>query len=141
MDEIQTYETQVKIMDLKSVGYFREMSDGSPNDPSIKNFIDKKAELPHKKEICAYLDGGIPIIVSPGLAYDVIDPSKGAAGSPTILTDGKWAWSGTLSYYVRNYNLALDSDFLKSMAVNRWEVPIKENDLDYSSLSIDGVSI
>ena len=69
-------------MNITSVGYFREMVDGSPNDPSIKDYIDK---------VCTYLNSGIPLIVSPVKVLDIIDETKGSAGSPSILTDGNWA--------------------------------------------------
>ncbi|MCR5353225.1 MAG: hypothetical protein K6D98_02865, partial [Clostridiales bacterium] len=116
-------------MNLKSVGYFKEMSDGSPNNPSIKDYINKGTDYPVEK-ICAYLDSGLPLIVSPGFVLDVIDESKGNAGSPSILTDGKWVWSGVLSYYVKNYNLQLDSELIDTMISNGWKIPIQENELD-----------
>lgn len=127
-------------MNLKSVGYFREMLDGSPSDPSIKDYVNKGTSSVIDK-ICAYLDSGLPIIVSPGTAVDVIDKTKGVAGSPSILTDGKWAWSGVLSYYVKNYNLQLDSEFVATMIENGWEIPISEKELDYSDILLDGMSL
>lgn len=119
-------------MNITSVGYFREMVDGSPNDPSIKDYIDK---------VCTYLNTGIPLIVSPGKVLDIIDETKGSAGSPSILTDGKWAWSGVLSYYVKNYNLKLDDEFLETMISNGWQLPISENELDYSDINLDGTPL
>ena len=127
-------------MNIKSTGYFKEMIDGNPTDPSIKEYIGKGIDYPIDK-ICAYLDGGLPLIVSPGLVLDVIDESKGDAGSPSILTDGKWAWSGVLSYYVKNYNLLLDIDFINTMMSNDWKIPISEDDLDYSTILLDGTPI
>ena len=124
-------------MKLTSVGYFREMLDGSQNDPSIKDYVNKGVDYPIDK-ICAYLDSGLPLIVSPGLVSDVIDESKGIAGSPSILTDGKWAWPSVLSYYVKNYNLLLKKDFIDTMVSNGWMIPIHENELDYSNILLDG---
>ncbi len=127
-------------MNLISTGYFREMPDGRPDDLSIKDFINKNTDYPIDK-ICAYLDSGLPLIVSPGVVRDVIDESKGNAGSPSILTDGKWAWSEALSYYVKNYHLLLNSHFLNTMIENGWKIPIRENELDYSTIFIDGVPL
>jgi hypothetical protein len=141
MDFILSQESEVIYnMNLKSVGYFREMLDGSPSDPSIKDYVNKGTSSFINK-ICAYLDSGLPIIVSPGTAVDVIDETKGVAGSPSILTDGKWAWSGVLSYYVKNYNLQLDSEFVATMIENGWEIPISEKELDYSDILLDGMSL
>ncbi len=124
-------------MNLKRVGYFREMTDANPNDPSIKDFINKNTSA-QTENICRYLDNGLPVVVAPGAVWDVIDESTGISGSPSILTDGKWAWSGVLSYYVKNYNLMLDSNFLNTMIENQWKIPIKEEELDYSNITIDG---
>ena len=120
-------------MNLTSVGYFKEMLDGSPNDPSMKDYVNKGTHSLIDK-ICAYLDNGIPLIVSPGTALDIIDESKGIAGSPSVLTDGKWAWSGVLSYYVKNYNLQLDDEFIETMVENGWVIPISEKEFDYSNI-------
>lgn len=128
------------IMNLISTGYFKEMPDGSPDDLSIKDFVDKNTEYPIDK-ICAYLESGLPLIVAPGVVQDVIDENKGSAGSPSILTDGKWAWSGVLSYYVKNYHLLLNSDFINTMIENDWKIPIRENELDYSTIFIDGIPL
>ena len=81
------------------------------------------------------------LIVSPGVALDIVDETKGVAGSPSILTDGKWAWSGVLSYYVKNYGLLLDSEFIDTMIANDWKIPIRESDLDYSGVILDGAPL
>lgn len=124
-------------MNLRSVGYFREMPDADSSTPSIKDFINKNTTYPIEK-ICNYLDSGLPVIVTPGTALDVIDESKGISGSPSILTDGKWAWSGVLSYYVKNYHLLLDNEFINTMIENQWKIPIQEKELDYSNIMLDG---
>ena len=124
-------------MNLTSVGYFREMLDGSPSDPSIRDYINE-GDKNSIENICAYLDGGLPLIVTPGVSVDIIDENKGIAGSPSVLTDGKWAWSGVLSYYVRNYNLKLDNAFIETMKAYDWAIPIREDELDYSSILLDG---
>ena len=72
MDFLLSKESEVIIMNLTSVGYFREMLDGSPSDPSIKDYIHKGTSDINEK-ICAYLDSGIPLVVSPGTALDIID--------------------------------------------------------------------
>ena len=128
------------MINLTSVGYFKEMLDGSPSDQSIKDYVNKGTSSLIDK-ICAYLDNGIPLIVSPGTALDVIDEKKGVAGSPSILTDGKWAWSGVLSYYVKNYNLQLNDEFIETMIENGWKIPVCEKELDYSTILLDGMSL
>lgn len=140
MDFLLSKESEVIIMNLTSVGYFKEMFDGSPSDPSIKDYVNKGTSSLIDK-ICAYLDNGVPLIVSPGTALDVIDEAKGVAGSPSILTDGKWAWSGVLSYYVKNYNIQLNDEFIETMIENGWKIPVCEKEFDYSSILLDGMSL
>jgi hypothetical protein len=127
-------------MNLTSVGYFKEMLDGSPSDPSIKDYIHKGTSDIAEK-ICAYLDSGIPLVVSPGTALDIIDETKGIAGTPSVLTDGTCAWSGVLSYYVKNYNIQLNDEFIETMIENGWKIPVCEKELDYSTILLDGMSL
>ena len=127
-------------MNLTSVGYYREMPDGSPCAPSIKDSV-YKGDASGIDKICDYLDHGIPIILSPGVSTDVIDETKGTAGSLTVLTDGKWAWSGTLSYYVKNYNLLLNAEFINTMESNGWKIPIEGSESEHSTVFLDGVPI
>lgn len=87
------------------------------------------------------MDSGIPLIISPGTALDIINETKGVVGTPSVLTDGKWAWSCVLSYYVKNYNLLLDNKFVETIVTNGWKLPISESELDYSSVLLDSISL
>ena len=61
-------------------------------------------------------------------------PEKGVIGSPDDITDGTWIWPADLVYYVENYDLQLDEEFIKHMAKQSWSVPedliIDEDDID-----------
>ena len=65
---------------------------------------------------------------------DIICPEKGVIGSPDDITDGTWIWPADLVYYVENYDLQLDEEFIKHMAKQSWSVPedliIDEDDID-----------
>lgn len=127
-------------MRLKSVGYFKEMPHGVNSKDSIYDYINKEKASDIKK-ICAYLDGGIELIVSPGVVEDVINPERGTAGVTSTYTDGVWLWPGDLSYYVRNYKLKLPEEFIKTMQQNDWKVRIKIEDLDFSNIEVDGIKL
>ncbi len=116
-------------MRLKSVGYFKEMPHGVNSKDSIYDYINKEKASDINK-ICTYLDGGIELIVSPGVVEDVINPERGTAGVTSTYTDGVWLWPGDLSYYVRNYKLKLPDEFIKTMEQNDWKVRLKSVDLD-----------
>ena len=127
-------------MKVKTVGYYKEMPHGNNSTKSIKDFIHKEADG-RISDICHYLDSGIELVVSPGIVDDIIKPERGVAGTSSTFTDGEWFWPGDLSYYVRNYNLKLPDEFLKTMENNNWEVKCTLDDLDFDEIEVDGVKL
>ena len=135
---IELRNKKIKLYDLIRIGYYSEMPHGEQSDPSIKDRIGKLENVEFKDNICNYLESGIPIAVCCEKYDDIIDPKKGFAGFPHVMTDGKYYWPNDLSYYIKNYNLGLDNDFLLTMMSNNWKIPISEENLDFSSTLIDG---
>ncbi len=127
-------------MNLTTQGYYKEMPHGEPTNPSIKEFIGKE-DVSMVDKIYSYLTSGVPLAATPGIVNDVINPDKGIAGSPSAFTDGTWIWPGDLAYYVKNYRLKLSDEFIKTMVDNDWSIPIKLEDIDFDSLTIDGKPI
>ena len=123
-------------MELTSVGFYKEMPHGGDSELSILDFVDKAKDNIDK--IVKYLIDGKALIISTGLVDDVIDSSKGPAGTPTVYTDGKWIWPGDLAYYVKNYHLELPQDFLDYMIEKNWTVDFSLDDMDFDSVMIDG---
>lgn len=124
-------------MNIIRQGYFCEMSHGEESDPSIKDYIGKvNPELIDK--IVNYLENGVEIIICAGSVDDVINPKKGSAGVPSVLTDGTWFWPGDLAYYVKNYKVALADNFITTMEQNGWKNPITYDELDFDNLSVNG---
>ena len=124
-------------MKLIRQGYYKEMPYAEETDPSVLDFIGMA--VPEEIEnICAYLNSGVVLITCCGTSTDVIKPENGIAGTPSVLTDGKWVWPGDLEYYVRSYRLALAPEFISDMRDNNWTVDLKESDLDYASIEIEG---
>ena len=65
---------------------------------------------PFQEKILNYLKNGEVIMAAPSRAIDVFsDESINQTNS--ILTDGEYSWSGSLSYYVQTYNLKLPAEF------------------------------
>ena len=127
-------------MKLKTVGFYKEMSQGRETDPSIFDSIHKENACIIEK-ICKYLNQGVAFIISPGSLQDVIQPEKGISGVATSYTDGEWLWPGDLSYYVRQYALKLPEKFVESMLKNGWKVSFELNEKDCGTVEIDGVNI
>lgn len=117
-------------MKLIRTGYFREMPHGEENDPSIKEAMNGLKLDQDTERIIDYLDAGKTLVVCCGSSIDVVDPEKGISGTPSMLTDGVWVWPGDLSYYVRNYHVAIDAAFVEHMRSNNWaidSIPINVN--------------
>ena len=127
-------------MNLRSVGHYKEMPHGAWSNLSIRDYINKENPEDAKK-ICAYLDAGIPLVVSPGVTEDVFEPGRSTGYTPAEFTDGTWVWPGDLSYYVRNYLLQLPYEFLAHIAHNDWVIPITDNDIDKQHIVVDGIEL
>lgn len=125
-------------MKVTTVGYYKEMPHGEGAEYSIYDFINK-GDKTRIDDICRYLKSGVEFNVSPGSVEDVIDPTKGVAGTASTYTDGTWLWPGDLAYYVRNYNLKLLDEFIATMEQNAWKVNLTLDDLDYDEIEIDGM--
>lgn len=127
-------------MNLIRQGYYKEMPFAEETDPSIKDSLEKgnPGEI---SNICSYLNSGIVLITCCGTSTDVINPDNGIAGTPSVMTDGKWVWPGDLDYYVKNYKLGLNPEFVSDMRNSDWNVKIKESELDFNSIEIDGIKL
>lgn len=120
-------------MTLRRQGFYKEMPHGDESDPSIYEFIDKneKSEIDN---ICKYLKGGRVLVSCGGITQDVINPQNGSAGCPDMLTDGIWLWPGDLAYYVKQYYLKLDDEFIQTMRDNHWYI---KDDIDIDFVNIE----
>ena len=124
-------------MNLIRQGYYKEMPYAEDTDPSILDSIGK-ANPEEIDNICTYLNAGIVLITCCGTSTDVIKPENGIAGTPSVMTDGTWVWPGDLNYYVKNYQLALNPEFITDMREHKWKVDLQESELDYASIEIEG---
>lgn len=112
-------------MNLKRVGFFRELRHGDKLGTSLKKIIHSSS-LENEEKIVEYLDNGIVFCVTAGVVNDVLDETKGIIGNLEILTDGIWVWPSDLSYYVKTYHIELDADFIMHIINNNWTVPNKK---------------
>lgn len=106
---------------LKSVGFFRELKHGGPNQPSLNESASKEPR-PDEAKIVSYLRSGNLLVACPGVGQDALEKGK-LSGPLHIYTDGKWAWPGDLAYYVTKYHVSLPEEFIQQMKANNWEVP------------------
>ena len=127
-------------MELKTIGYYKEMPHGRDTDNSIMDFINKESQDKVDK-IYQYLKSGVEFIVSPEITQDIITPERGTSGVASSYTDGIWLWPGDLAYYVKNYNLKLPEEFISTMEQNNWHVSKTISDMNYEEIVIDGIKM
>ncbi|GGY46448.1 hypothetical protein [Streptomyces omiyaensis] len=58
------------------------------------------------------LNAGTPVLMTPVLMDDVLDPSRVAEVPLNFRTDGRWVWTDTVTYYLEQYALAPEAGLL-----------------------------
>lgn len=84
---------------------------GEPMTTSRRIITDPET----KEQILTFLRGGTPIRAANGKSKDQIDPSKGKVVPRVFKTDGKWIWTAAARYYLEEYGIAPEDDFLSHM--------------------------
>lgn len=120
-------------MILKRQGFYKEMPHAEATDPSISDYIGKN--IAYKKEICQYLQNGFVLAACGEVSKDILHPENGIAGTPDDMTDGKNIWPGDLAYYVMNYDLQLNKEFVDYMLSHNWSVP-NDIQIDFNNLEV-----
>ncbi|MCJ2140886.1 hypothetical protein [Methylobacterium sp. E-066] len=106
-------------MELKKVGFFRDLAYGDTFEIAIKDHVGI-GRCSDKYKVLLYLDAGVPFIVSPGPSRDILDKQRKIIGPLAIFTDGIYAWPADLSYYVKNYCAPLPDHFIGHMQASNW---------------------
>lgn len=119
---------------LRRVGFYRELAYGDPSDPALRESLAAEP-APHEREIAAYLRSAPRLAIAPMVTYDVLDPHR-ALGTPSLHTDGAWAWPSDLAYYVETYHLQLPAQFLEHIRARNW-LPPREDELP-AEMSVEG---
>jgi hypothetical protein len=112
------------------VGRYREL--GFDDAPSLQPLVRTGSEANREKSV-AYLKAGKTLILTPQLLRDVFDQSR-TPGSRSILTDGTFAWSAGLAYYVARYGIPVPVELEQHMAKLDWTMPAA---VDVKGLEID----
>ncbi|MFI2664198.1 MULTISPECIES: hypothetical protein [Micromonospora] len=116
---------------MRTLGFFRELEPHRVDlfKCSIADAV-RGVSGRHDDEIVGYLDSGIPLIDIMETTTDVLGGDARISGGSSILTDGTWVWRQDLSYYVKNYHLELDRDFVEHAMKMKFAIP----EPDHSSL-------
>ena len=90
---------------------------GHPDEGSVRDTVQR------------YLDDGVLVLGSTDLMRDVIAPQLGPVVPLSFRTDGRWIWTDTVAYYVREYGLAPDARLLDHIQERRVVVPALVSDV------------
>jgi hypothetical protein len=115
-------------MKLKSFGFFQEM----PDAEAIEFLRGHKADepRPNEEKILRYLRNGRELMAMTGLGRDLLSDSQQIIGPLMVFTDGEWAWTSDLIYYVHKYHIDVDADFIRRMEEKGWRTPPVPNPED-----------
>ncbi len=109
-------------MEIKRAGFFRELSHGGPDGPSLIEARRPHAETDEQR-IISYLRKG-SLLVAAGVGLDdYFDAAKKGVESLAVYTDGDWIWPADLAYYVSQYHVAPPADFVAHMREQKWRPP------------------
>ena len=116
---------------LRKFGFFSSRG----GDRSLREAVRPIQSVtdPSEDKILAYLEAGHPYLMDAGIARDLIDSQHPVIGVPNVMTDGEWAWTQDVMYYIRKYHIRVPSEFIAHMEGNRWMVP-KVNDFKQFTL-------
>jgi hypothetical protein len=67
--------------------------------------IDDPAE---RANVAAFLGAGTVLLFTTATEVDRLEPARGAVVRLSVRTDGVWAWSDAVTYYVAMHGLAPD---------------------------------
>ena len=73
--------------------------------------------------VAGYLDKGVPLLITPELAPDVLAPERGDVVPTAFRTDGRWIWTDAVGYYLREHALAPEAELLAQIRANDYRVP------------------
>jgi hypothetical protein len=73
-----------------------------PYDPSRTRIADPD----ERDRIGAYLAAGTTVMYATGTGIDRVEPARGRVVGLSIRTDGTWAWSDALHYYLLVHGLS-----------------------------------
>ncbi|MGW3043766.1 hypothetical protein ACWC9T_27820 [Kitasatospora sp. NPDC001159] len=71
--------------------------------------IEDSAE---RDALVGYLDAATPVLMTPMLMDDVLDPDRRGSVPMNYRCDGRWIWTDTVTYYLDRYGLAPEPGLL-----------------------------
>ncbi|GAB2964947.1 hypothetical protein GCM10027280_62220 [Micromonospora polyrhachis] len=95
-------------------------------DPITGPFFDDthpRLDDEERDAVLRYLEDAPVLLTSTEWMVDIFDPRGGSKVSTDHRTDGLWAWTDTVPYYLRTHGLAPDPDLLAAIRESDYAVP------------------
>ena len=121
------------MIQLKKIGFFDEDEMDEAEAVSLLTELKRLGPCFEEEKALAYMKAGSEFLLIAGVFEDVLDSQRPIVGAPHVMTDGVWAWSAELIYYLQNYHIQLPEEFLQHMLNNNWIVP---EVLDFQELQL-----
>lgn len=98
------------------------MFDGFHADGTPKLF---RPAISHDEQqrVLKYLDNAPAVLTSRGMVPDLMDPERPEQVPMAYHTDGRWVWSSSVAYYLRNHGVCPDPVFLAHIRLHGYELP------------------
>jgi hypothetical protein len=114
-------------MAMSRAGFFRELSHGSPDGPSL---AESRGDEPQADEalIVRYLESAPFLAATGSFVDDYLNPANKAVARLMIATDGTWQWPLDLGYYVQEYHVRPPAEFVAHMRQRAWQPPALTQD-------------
>ncbi|MDH6143819.1 MULTISPECIES: hypothetical protein [Kitasatospora] len=92
--------------------------------PGFAEDHPRLAEGGDRTAVTAYLRAGAPVLLTPMLADDVVEPERGGVVPMGFRTDGEWIWTDTVSYYLEEYGIAPEPGLLAHVRAKDGVLPV-----------------
>jgi len=119
MDSTNSGENLIVIKN--KVGFFCERTENEAKAEILAHRCEQR--LPDHERIVRYLGTGHALFIAPTIVFDCASEEETEIGPLKILTDGTYAWTSDLAYYVKRYNYPLPVQFVEHMRGNLWRCP------------------
>src|SRR5262245_40200577 len=91
--------------------------------PNTGDVPQPAGEAQEREAIAAYLLAGTPILVTSATGVDQYVPGAGRPVPLAVRSDGVWAWSDAITYYLRRYGLMPEPDLCAHIRAAGYRCP------------------
>jgi hypothetical protein len=109
-----------RAIEMRMARLWKDVVDGRPVlDPDLMRTADQGLI----GRVMSYLDGGAMVLRAPTLMDDHLDDTRRGCVPVTFMTDGEWVWSDEHRYYLQQYGILPEPDFLRHMERCDFQTP------------------